>query len=71
MKKWLALLLVPLALVLTGCDDTNGWSAYPLGDQEDTCYQITRWESNGFETKTWAEGIYCPTEVAPQEKDTY
>lgn len=72
MKKWLALLLAPLALVLTGCDNTNGWSAQPLDGTEETCYQVTRWESNGWgETKYWAEGVYCPAEVTSQEKDTY
>lgn len=67
MKKWLALLGLPFVFLLAGCDDSNGWDAYPIGDQPDTCYQITEWQSNGHETKTWAKGVYCPVDI---EKET-
>lgn len=67
MKKRFALLLVPFALVLTGCNDSNGWDALPLDDSEDTCYQITKWESSGFNDKSWAVGVYCPAESPPKE----
>lgn len=64
MKKWLALLTLPLVFLLTGCEDSNGWDAIPIDDTEDACYQITRWEYDGWDsTKYWAEGIYCPQDT--------
>lgn len=66
MKKWLMLLFVlPLTLVTSGCEDSNGWDAIPVGDSanEETCYQITEWHYDGWDnTKYYAKGIYCPAE---------
>jgi hypothetical protein len=62
-KKAAALLAVPLMFLLASCGG-NGWDAYPV-DEPSGCYQITEWKSNGWSTKTWARGLYCPAVVTP------
>ena len=64
-KKFIvSFILAGLAFISSGCDETNGWSAIPLDDTEDACYQITEWRSNGWgETKYWATGTYCPIDT--------
>lgn len=64
-KRIMALAALPVLLLTAGCGG-NGWTANPV-DNPEGCYQIERWESDGFRTLTWAEGIYCPAKVVPSE----
>jgi hypothetical protein len=69
-KRWIALLVLPFVFLLAGCEDSNGWDAYPIGDAEDetTCYQIAAWHYDGYDnTKYWGKGVYCPADIEPKE----
>lgn len=60
-KKVAAILLAGSALFLAGCSNSNGWTALPL-DDENECFQVEQWKSDGWDTKSYAVGTYCRAE---------